>query len=70
MKDIEKQIKALKQTLKAGLFKLTFCITVLAIIVETGNNPEWMKVSASLSAAYLNFEVCLLIMKIDDRGEG
>jgi len=68
-KDIEKQFKTLKQTVKAELLKLAFSTTVLAIIVGTGNNPEWMKGSASLSAAYIDFQVGLLVMRIDDREE-
>jgi hypothetical protein len=65
MNDIEKQIKALKQTVKAGLLNLVFCTTVLGIIIGVCNNPAWMKGSASFLVAYIDFQVGLLIMRID-----
>lgn len=68
-KDIEKQIKSLKQTVKAELLKFAFFTTVLGIIVGTGNNPEWMKGNAAFSVAYIDLQVGLLIMRIDDTEE-
>lgn len=70
MNDIKKQIKTWKQGVKKELLKFAFTITTLTIIVETGNNPAWMKGSAVFSAAYIDSQVVFLIMKIDDIEEG
>ena len=70
MNDLKKQIKTWKQGVKEELSNFAFFIATLTLVVQTCNNPAWMKGSAAFSAAYIELQVVLLVNKIDDIEEG